>query len=179
MEYLNGNELYWGHTIDDAYEKLQLEKSKGNKYQITFNEQLINCDMTLDHCYQLLTGKTKAEFEDELKKRAEQYKKEKEEHKANIPELTKKWKKWGKENLPQDKQELWGQCVPIRLEDLYQGWELNCFKEIFEAYKSGKTKKEIKKIMEDQGHSGMSWGLMCSIIHTFLNEKLANYLHNI
>lgn len=68
-------------------------------------------------------------------------------------------------------------CVPIRLDDLYRGWELDCFKEIFEAYRAGKTKEEIKNIMEDQGHSGMSWGLMCSLIHTFINKKLANYLH--
>lgn len=179
MRYLDGDGMYWGNTIDQVYEQLQVERRIGNKYQITFNGQTINCDMTIDQCYQLIVGKTKAEYEDELKKRAEQYKKEKEEHKAKIPELTEKWLKWGSENLPQDKQELWEQCVPIRLDDLYQGFELTCFKEIFESYKNGDSKEKIKKIMEDQGHSGMSWGLMCSIIHTFLDEKLADYLHNI
>ena len=51
----------------------------------------------------------------------------------------------------------------MRLDDLYQGWELNCFKEIFDAYKEGKTKEEIKDIMNNQGHSGMSHILLLMV----------------
>ena len=109
----------------------------------------------------------------------EESQRELEEHKAKIPELTKKWKEWGKENLSFFKRRKWNKCVPIRLDDLYQGWELDCFKEFFEAYKAGKSKEELKQVLQDQGHSGMSYGLMCSLICTFIDKDLAEYLHKI
>lgn len=106
--------------------------------------------MTLDECYILVTGMSYKAFHDKLQKMLEESQKELEEHKARIPELTKKWKEWGRENLSFFKRRKWKKCVPIRLNDLYQDWELNCFKEVFEAYKAGKSKKELKQILQDQ-----------------------------
>lgn len=178
MEYLECNDVYWGNTIDDVYQALQEYKKQGQKYQVQFNGKVLNCDMTLDECYILVTGMSYKAFHDKLQEMFEESQRELEEHKAKIPELTKKWKKWGKENLSFFKRIKWNKCVPIRLNDLYQGWELDCFKEIFDAYKEGKTKEEIKDIMNKQGHSGMSHYLECSIISTFLDEDLAKYLSN-
>lgn len=135
--------------------------------------------MTLDECYILVTGMSYKAFHDKLQKMFEESQKELEEHKARIPELIKKWKKWGKENLSFFKRIKWNKCVPIRLNDLCQGWELDCFKEFFEAYKAGKSKKELKQILQDQGHSGISYGLMCSMIYSFIDKDLAKYLYNI
>lgn len=168
MEYLENNEIYWGNNIDDVYQALQEYKKQGQKYQVQFNGKLLNCDMTLDECYVLVTGMNYKAFHDKLQEMFEESQGELEEHKAKIPELTEKWIKWGRENLSEDVQELWEECVPIRLNDLYQGWELDCFKEFFEAYKAGKSKEELKQVLQDQGHSGMSYGLMCSLICTFI-----------
>lgn len=179
MEYLENNEIYLGNNIDDVYQVLQEYKKQGQKYQVQFNDRVLNCDMTLDECYILVTGMSYKAFHDKLQEMCEESQKELEEHKVKIPELTERWIKWGEENLSADVQEEWKECVPIRLDDLYQGWELDCFKEFFEAYKTGKSKEELKEILQDQGHSGMSYGLMCLMIYSFIDKDLAEYLHNI
>ena len=99
MEYLENNEIYWGNNIDDVYQALQEYKKQGQKYQVQFNGKVLNCDMTLDECYILVTGMNYKAFHDKLQEMFEESQRKLEEHKVNIPELTKKWKKWGKENL--------------------------------------------------------------------------------
>ena len=86
------------------------------------------------------------------------------------------WIDWGKENLKPEVQELWEEIVPIRLDDLYEGMELVALKEIVEAYNDGKPREEIKEILINQGHSGMSYGLMCALIYDFIDKELGEYL---
>lgn len=88
------------------------------------------------------------------------------------------WLDWGKENLKPEVQELWEEIVPIRLDDLYEGMELVALKEIVEAYNDGKPREEIKEILLNQGHSGMSYGLMCALIYNFIDKELGEWLHN-
>lgn len=88
------------------------------------------------------------------------------------------WVDWGKENLKPEVQELWEETVPIRLDDLYEGMELVALKEIVEAYNDGKPREEIKEILINQGHSGMSYGLMCALIYDFIDKELGEWLHN-
>lgn len=88
------------------------------------------------------------------------------------------WLDWGKENLKPEVQELWEEIVPIRLDDLYEGMELAALKEIVEAYNDGKPREEIKEILLNQGHSGMSYGLMCALIYNFIDKELGEWLHN-
>lgn len=88
------------------------------------------------------------------------------------------WIDWGKENLKPEVQELWEETVPIRLDDLYEGMELVALKEIVEAYNDGKPREEIKEILINQGHSGMSYGLMCALIYDFIDKELGEWLHN-
>lgn len=171
--------IYLGNRIEDVYNNFQLFKNCGFDVCTKFNGKMINSDMTLNEMYKEVTGKTYDEFQEMIEQKNKEVEEQEEKHKAMIPELTKKWIKWGKKNLPHDKRATWKKCVPIRLNDLYQGWELDCFKEIFDAHKEGKTKEEIKDIMNKQGHSGMSHHLECSIISTFLDEDLAKYLSNI
>lgn len=179
MEYLENNEIYLGNNIDDVYQALQEYKKQGQKYQVQFNGKVLNCDMTLDECYQKVINMSYDEYHEKLKEKHNKYEKELAEHKEKIPELIVKWIKWGEENLSADVQEEWKECVPIRLNDLYRGWELDCFKEIFDAYKANKSKEEIKEIITNQGHSGMSHHLECSIVYSFLDKDLGEYLHKI
>lgn len=86
------------------------------------------------------------------------------------------WLDWGKENLKPEVQELWEEIVPIRLDDLYEGMELVALKEIVEAYNDGKPREEIKEILLNQGHSGMSYGLMCALIYNFIDKELGEFL---
>jgi hypothetical protein len=91
--------------------------------------------------------------------------------------LTKEWIEKGNAILDEKYHETWAKCVPIRLSDLYQGMELGNCLEIVEQLNNGKTVEEVKPLIENQGHSGMSFGLVCSMIKSFCDrgEEFVNY----
>lgn len=88
-------------------------------------------------------------------------------HEAEIPERTKVWVEKGREILPKNKWELWDKIIPIRLNDLYQGMELGCCLNIVKILNDNGTLEEAKEEIESQGHSGMSFGLVCSMVGEF------------
>ena len=73
-------------------------------------------------------------------------------------------------DLDEKYRELWAKCVPIRLGDLYQGMELGNCLEIVEQLNNGKTVEEVKPLIENQGHSGMSFSLVCSMVKSFCDR---------
>lgn len=75
----------------------------------------------------------------------------------------------GHEVLDKSKWELWDEIVPIRLDDLYRGMELDCTLELEEILKtkSPEAFKKAREALGKQGHSGMSWGLMRSMVVAF------------
>ena len=77
-----------------------------------------------------------------------------------------KWIEEGHKVLSEDKWSLWDEIVPIRLSDLYEGMELGQCLDIVKVLKTGDFTK-AKETMENQGHSGMSWGLMKAMIKEF------------
>ncbi len=95
--------------------------------------------------------------------------KEEQEHQENIPDLTKYWIEKGHKILSEDKWLLWDNCVPIRLSDLYHGMELGMCLEIIQII-NDKSLEEAKEVMYNQGHSGMSWGLMKSMLLSFSDK---------
>ena len=60
--------------------------------------------------------------------------------------------------------------MPIRLDDLYQGMELKCCLDIVSELNKGCSLDEAKTIIEGQGHSGMSFGLVCSMVKSFCDR---------
>lgn len=69
-------------------------------------------------------GKTYSQYKKERKEREErrkEYDRWEEEYKAKIPALTKIWIDEGHKVLSEDKWQMWNECVPIRLGDLYKG----------------------------------------------------------
>ena len=98
-------------------------------------------------------------------------------HKEAIPELTKEWIEKGKETLAEKYHETWEKCVPIRLSDLYEGMELGATLDIVKELNSRCEMETAKAIIEGQGHSGMSFGLVCSMVKSFCDRgaEFANY----
>ena len=64
----------------------------------------------------------------------------------------------------------WDECVPIRLNDLYRGMELNQCLILVERINKNISFSEVKEILDNQGHSGMSHSLMCSMIAFFCDK---------
>lgn len=167
-----------GATIQECVNKLLEYKAKGELVFGVFNGHKLYSDtVTMDSAYNEITGSTEKEYNDYLKRQCEEYEKQKQEHIESIPYKTKVWMKKGREILDRSKWELWDEIIPLRLNDLYQGMELGCCLDIVKILNNG-TLEEAKKEIESQGHSGMSFGLVCAMIKLFSprGEEFVNYV---
>lgn len=167
-----------GRNIKECVNELLEYKVKGELVFGNFNGHNLYSDtITMDNAYREITGKTEKEYNDYLKKQHEEYEKEKQEHIDNIPKLTQYWMEKGREILDKSKWELWDKIVLIRLNDLYQGMELKQCLDIVTLLEDDKF-EEAKELINNQGHSGMSYGLVCSMVKEFSpkGEEFVDYL---
>lgn len=167
-----------GARIEECVNELLEYKEKGELVFGTFNGYKLYSDsVTMDSAYKEITGKTKQEFDDCAKKQHEEYKKQKQEHLDTIPEQAKHWMEEGRKVLDKSKWALWDRMVPVRLHDLYQGTELKYCLDVVKILDNG-TLEDAKKEIECQGHSGMSFGLVCAMVKEFSQrgEEFADYV---
>lgn len=171
MKYYKQIDFHAGMTIEEAVNKLLEYNKNGELVCGDFNGNTLYSDtVTMDCAYKKITGKIKSEFDKAQQEAIDNFKRQAEEHKSQIPSLTKKWMEKGREVLTEDKWELWDKIVPIRLDDLYQGMELGNTLSIIKILNNNGTMEEAKKEIENQGHSGSSFGLVCSMIKEFCNR---------
>lgn len=159
---------FYGSTLDNAAAELAEQKKKGNNVYIDFNGKKIYSMLDdVDSCYQKVCGCTKAEFEERQRKWHEEYeareKIEKAEAEAKIPE----WIEKGKKYIYPQRILNWKECVPIRAGDLYHGRDLDNALDIMELLENGGSIEEARQMIESQGHSGASYGIVRSMILTF------------
>lgn len=160
-----------GDSIERAMQDLARFKERGELVYGEFNGQKLYSDIDdLDTAFKKVTGKTKAEFDEERKLENDKYRADQKKHKDAIPELTKEWIEKGNAILDEKYQEKWAKCVPIRLDDLYQGMELKATLDIVKELNAGCELEVAKGIIEEQGHSGMSFGLVCSMVKSFCDR---------
>ena len=160
-----------GDSIERAMQDLARFKERGELVYGEFNGQKLYSDIDdVDSAYKKITGKTKSEFDAERKAENDRYKEEQKKHKEAIPELAKEWIEKGNAILDEQYHEKWAKCVPIRLDDLYQGMELGATLDIVKELNAGCELDKAKEIIEAQGHSGMSFGLVCSMVKSFCNR---------
>lgn len=163
--------LYAGCSIKIAVAKLLEYRERGELACCNFNEHMLYSDtVTVDGAYLEIVGMTKKEFDKEQERQREEDRKREEAHKAKIPELTKEWIEKGHEILDEKYWDYWDECVPIRLSDLYHGMELKCCLDIIEPLNNGCSLEEAKEIIESQGHSGMSFGLVRVMVREFCDR---------
>lgn len=158
----------WVYDLDGAVKVLEEAKSIGWNIYIDFNgHKLYSLLDDEDSCYHKVLGISKAESEERHRKWLEEYeareKKEKAEAEAKIPA----WIQRGEKIIyPQRKAE-WKRCVEIRASDLYHGYELENALQAMETLEAGGSLEDARKIIDDGGHSGCSYGIAMSIILTF------------
>ena len=160
-----------GDSIERAMNDLARFKERGELVYGEFNGQKLYSDIDdLDSAFKKITGRTKAEFDAEREKEHLEYEEHKRKHKEAIPELTKEWIEKGNEILAEKYHETWAKCVPIRLSDLYEGMELKATLDIVKELNAGCELQTAKEIIEKQGHSGMSFSLVCSMVKSFCDR---------
>ena len=164
---------YAGSNIDNAWKNLLKESAeREDTCFCIFNGKEIYSTDTLDDAYVKVTGKTKAEYEKEMKEWHDEYKRQKEEHESRIPSLTELYRKKARGVILESQYDYWDKIVPIRLGDLYQGMELDCTLELCDIMRDESVDydKRLRKAYDTfmgQGHSGMSAGLVASMLRTF------------
>lgn len=164
-------EFYAGDTIDMAIKHMKRFKDRGEFVYGEFNGQNLYSDIDdLDSAYKKITGKTKSEFLEEERIANEEYQEKKRRHVESIPDLTEEWIEKGESILDKKYHQIWKECVPIRLSDLYRGMELGACLDIVKELNSGCGLETAKKIIEDQNHSGMSFSLVCSMVVAFCDR---------
>jgi hypothetical protein len=161
-------EFLAGDTIEEAVNELLLHKNKGELVCGSFNGTMLYSDnVTVDSAYLEIIGKTKSERDKEHQEWIDNYEREEREFKESIPSLSEEYIKRGKDIIDKDKLDYWNEIVPIRLEDLYHGMELDCCLNIVKILNEGCTLDEAKKMIESQNHSGMSYGLVRAMVREF------------
>lgn len=168
-----------GDSIETAVKDLARFKERGELVYGEFNGQKLYSDVDdIDSAYKKITGRTKSEFDAEQEAEHERYKEQERKHNEAIPALTKEWIEKGNTILDEKYREDWARCVPIRLGDLYRGMELKATLDIVIELNNGCDMETAKKIIMGQGHSGMSFGLVCSMVKSFCDrgEEFASYV---
>lgn len=175
-------EFYAGDTIDTAWKKLLRESADCCDTCFgMFNDKEIRSTDTLDEAYVKVLGKTKAEFDDAVRKEREEYERKKKEHEDNIPNLVPEYCEKARGVILEDQYEFWDKIVPIRLGDLYRGMELDATLDLCKIMRDESVgyDERIRKAYDTfmgQGHSGMSASLVASMLKAFCpdGEDLAD-----
>jgi hypothetical protein len=168
-------EIYFGGglTIDQAWKKLLNESAESGETCFgKFNGKEIYSTDTLDEAYVKIIGKTKAEYDKEMQDWRDEYDRKEKEHKDNIPNLVPGYCEKARGVILEDQYDYWDKIVPIRLGDLYHGMELDCTLDLCkimrdESMSYDKRLRKAYKTFMDQGHSGMSAGLVAHMLRAF------------
>ena len=150
-----------GASIEDVVRDLIVYKKHGLKACAEFNGVMLYSDtVTLDSAYIAITGVTKAEYNAVQKAMLEQYIQRENEHKGCITKLIEEWKEKGRLILDEKYWSHWDDILPVRLSDIYHGMELPMCLDIVKALNNGRRLKTVKRILDNQDHSGMSYYLV-------------------
>lgn len=157
-----------GSTIMSAMTVLESYKQQGKLACTPFNGVTLYSDVDdLDSAYLKITGKTHSEHTAAIGASVAKSKAEEAEHKDKTPALVEQWTARGIAELDPQYHEFWIKCVPIRLSDLYKGMELGCCLDIVNPLNKGASLETCAGILDSQGHSGMSHGLVRGMIRSF------------
>ena len=178
---LNKIEFSAGQNIESAYRDLQeYAPSYGE-----FNGVILYSYDTLDEVFKKVTGKTKKELYEYVKEEERKYQEQLKTHKEKIPELILYYKDKARGIIPEDKLEFWDNIVPIRLNDLYQGIELQCLLDIITILNDENKTKEDRfnncyELFYKQGHSGTSGIIVLSGLKQLhpLGYEFVDYFNN-
>ena len=164
-------ELPIGSNIDKAVNKLLEAKSRGESVYCEFNGHILYSDtVTMDSAYLEITGLTKEAHDKELEESSKNYKIEYAKNKKKAIENIPSWIEQGKKLIFSERHKEWEKAVIARANDLYHGLELDAALEIMQAIEDGIDMKQVAKMLDGQGHSGMSASLVRNIVFHFSSK---------
>ena len=90
-----------------------------------------------------------------------------EKKKKSIPDLRKQYLVDSLYLISPEQIDEWIKVVDARLSDLYKGFDLASAIEIMKALDGGASIGNTKDIIDNQGHSGMSYGVARLVVKQF------------
>ena len=166
-------EFHAGMEIKNAFRTLHEEAIKtGDVTCGSFNDHTITSQMTLDKCYRIITGQSKTEFEEAVRKRAEEYERREKELQERVPAMVEEYKEKAKGLIKESEWDYFVKILPVRCSDLYHGFEIQSMLDIIRVLMDNKDDTaaaldKAGKVFEEQGHSGMSASLVLSLVKRF------------
>ena len=180
-------EFLAGSNIDTAWKTLLRESADcGDTCFGMFNGKEIRSTDTLDEAYMKIMGETKEQYDKEMQDWRDEYERKEKEHKDSIPSLVPSYCNRARGVILEDQYDEWDKIVPIRLGDLYHGMELDATLSLCKIMRDESLDydKRLRKAYDEfmnQGHSGMSAGLVAAMLRKFCpdGEDLANAVINL
>lgn len=171
-------EEFFGGTLDSVVMKMQEMERRGDHVCTNFNGHMLYSDtVTMDSAYKEVLGCTKAEWDKQMEEFRRQQAIEKARFEAQKPELIAAAVERGAKVIEPALMETWKDCVKQSYDALYKGHDVTATLDLLEAIDQGQDWKEVKQIFEDQGHSGMSAGLVGHMVQEFSGcEGVFDYL---
>lgn len=165
--------IFAGCNLDKALSSVkEVAEKTGDVCCARFNGVKIFSTDTVDDAYKKVLGKTKAEFDEDMRKLSEAFVEQEREFKAKIPELIENYRKAARGLVREEELKHWDNLVPYRLEDIYHGMELqqvlDCCKIMRDEslVYSARLEKAYDVFMA-AGHSGTSANLTMAMLERF------------
>lgn len=127
---------------------------------------------------------SKKKYDKNIKEDLRKIKKKERKFMSRIPKLIKEYKKKTRGIIAEEYLEVWDNAVPIKLKDLYHGWDLKCMLELVQVLNREEPEedrfKACKEILESQNHSGCSYYLVSKSMASIHKDgvKFVEYLKN-
>lgn len=147
-------------NLDQLIDAFEEYDKKGEFVSCEFNTFTLDSKMTPDQIYLMVTGETREKFNEEVEKERRKHQMKKEEQIKKAPELAAKYIAEGKELLPEASQEKWQEYVNLNVESLYGDFILKSFLEVAKSLQENLPFEEIRKQIDEQGHSGYSYSIL-------------------
>lgn len=162
---------FHGSTLEECVNSLLKFKKRGESVVVNFNgHQLYSCDITMDSAFQEVTGKTKDEFNRAQQEYMENLKKEQAEKRAAAIEKIPYWMEKGSDLIYPERMEDWKKYVEASArEGMYHGMDIDATIELMEMLENGSL-EDAKKLINEQGHSGWSYGIVRRNIFEFSSK---------
>ena len=174
--------VYAGDSLDKIVLKLEKLRREGkiNCY-VNFNgTKIYSIDVTMDSAYKECLGCSRRTWLEKQRKFVEKTESNHKKWKKEAQEKLPKWIEEGKKYIHREKFANWEKLCTLSVDSDYYGLEIESALEIMEMLEKNISFNEIKKKIEESGHSGMSYSKTMNIVlnysklgplfYTFMNK---------
>lgn len=175
LEEPKKGEVMAGSHMSEAIDDLYKAYLNGEHVTVDFNGEPMNSreigELGIDRAYEKYFGYDKEGYKEhtrlEREARSAKYKLEQFDKeyaaKKEVPKLIEE----SADLIKPDTNGEWRECLDIRAKDLYHGTDSRSAIDLMKAHSQGASQEDLKKMLDEQGHSGSSYGMVMAIIKHF------------